>query len=124
MPPRIVIIENAPEIVQLYHDLFAQEGYTVVATFAEPVTDPRVIEDHHPDIVIMDWLFGDKGTGLRTLELLTNYPPTADISIIVCTTARQSLAEVEDIFSQHGVRLLHKPFAIDDLLGMIQEVVV
>jgi len=69
-------------------DLFAQEGYTVVATFAEPVTDPHVIEHNHPDIVIMDWLFGDKGTGLRTLELLTTYPPTADIPIIVCTTLR------------------------------------
>ncbi len=121
MPPRIVIIENAPEIVQLYHDLFAQEGYTVVATFAEPVTDPRVIEDHHPDIVIMDWLFGDKGTGLRTLELLKAYPATADIPIIICTTL-QTLHEAGFIVAHRGVRLLQKPFAIDDLLAMIREV--
>jgi CheY-like chemotaxis protein len=123
MPRRIVIIENAPEIIELYMDLFAQEGYTVVATFAEPVTDPHVIEHHHPDIVIMDWLFGDKGTGLRTLELLTTYPPTADIPIIVCTTLR-TLNEADSIFAQHGVRLLHKPFVINDLVALIKEVVV
>jgi CheY-like chemotaxis protein len=40
MPLRIVVIDDAPAIVQLYEELLSDEGYAVVATFAGPPTDP------------------------------------------------------------------------------------
>ena len=124
MPLRIIVIDDAPAIVQLYEELLTDEGYSVVATFAGPPTDPDEVGQHHPDLIIMDWFFGGEVTGLQTLEMLKAHPPTAAIPIIVCTAAGPTLLEAQGILIQRGVRLLHKPFAIDDLLTMIQQVVV
>ena len=60
---------------------------------------------------------------METLDLLNRYPPTAALPIIVCTAARREIGAVERLLRQRGVRILHKPFAIDDLLGLIQQVV-
>ncbi len=122
MPQRIIVIDDTPEIVGLYEELLTDEGYDVVATFAGPPTEPAVIERHQPDLIIMDWLFGNHRTGMQMLDMLKTYPPTAPLPIIVCSAAERTLREVEGTLTQQGVCMLHKPFAIDDLLAMIQEV--
>jgi DNA-binding response OmpR family regulator len=123
MPQRIVVIDDTPYIVQFYEDLLTEEGYDVVGTFASPPDDPHLIEAVHPDVIILDWIFGKEAAGMRVLETLKAHAPTAGIPIIVCTVAQQAIAEVEDILPQRGVRVLHKPFAVDDLLTMIQQAV-
>lgn len=122
MQPHIIVIDDAPAIVQLYEDLLTDEGYDVVATFAGPPSDPQAIEQHHPDLSIMDWLLGSEGTGMQVLDMLKAYPPTAAVPIIVCTAAQKEIVAAESILTQRGVRMLHKPFAIDDLLAMIRQV--
>jgi DNA-binding response OmpR family regulator len=124
MPPRIVVIDDAPEIVEFYEELLTDEGYDVIATFTGPPNDPQVIGQHRPDIVILDWLFGREAVGMRILDMLKAYPPTANTPIIVCTAAHQEITEVEGVLKQRGVRVLHKPFAIDDLVAMIRQVLV
>ncbi len=122
MPQRIIVIDDTPEIVQLYDDLLTDEGYAVVATFAGPPADVSEIEHHHPDLVLMDWLFGREVAGMRILDMLRGYPPTAAIPIIVCTAAHKSLGEAEGHLTECGVRILRKPFDIDDLVAMIRHV--
>lgn len=120
MPQRIVVIDNSPAIVELYEDLLTEEGYDVVATFAHPPTDPSAVGDHHPDLIIMDWLFGGEANGLQVLDMLNACPATAAIPIVVCTAALREITEAEGILTQRGVRILHKPFSIDDLLALIR----
>jgi DNA-binding response OmpR family regulator len=122
MSPRIVIIDDAPEIVQLYTDILTDAGYTVVATFIKPLLTPQEIEQHRPDLIILDWLFQGQGTGMQTLEMLTASPSTAGIPIIVCSAARRELEEAEHIITQRGVRILHKTFSLDDLVALIQDI--
>ena len=97
-------------------------GYAVVATFAAPPNQPQGIAAAHPDLIIMDWFFGKEAVGMQTLDMLKTYPPTATIPIIVCTAAGKALEMVEGLQPHRGVRILHKPFAIDDLLTMIRQV--
>lgn len=120
--PGIIVIDDAPEIVELYEELLTGEGYTIIATFTGPPNDPDVIGQHKPDLVIMDWLFGREAAGMRLLDMLKTYPPTAAIPVIVCTAALREISEVEGMLTQHDVRLLHKPFAIDDLLALIRQI--
>jgi DNA-binding response OmpR family regulator len=120
--PGIIVIDDAPEIVEFYEELLTGEGYTVVATFAEPPNNPKVIGQHSPDMVILDWLFGREAAGMRVLDMLKAYPPTAATPIIVCTAALYEISDVEGVLSQRGVRVLHKPFSIDDLLALIRQV--
>jgi DNA-binding response OmpR family regulator len=121
MPQRIVVIDDAPEIVELYEDFLSNEGYTVVATFSVPPTDPEMIGQHHPDLIITDWRFYGTGSGMQTVEMIKRYLPTAAVPIIVCTAARRDLVDIEAVLTQYGVRILYKPFAIDDLLTLVQE---
>ncbi len=97
MPPRIVVIDDTPEIVELFEELLTDEGYSVVATFAGPPSEPQVIGEHHPNIVIMDWLFGNEAAGMRILNMLKSNPSTAATPVIVCTVAQKAIAQVEDI---------------------------
>ena len=122
MPHRIVVIDDTPEIVALYDELLTDEGYVVVGTFAEPPDHPQGIAAAQPDLIIMDWFFGKEAVGMQTLGMLKTYPPTAPIPIIVCTAAGKAVDLVEGLQTHRSLRILHKPFAIDDLLTMIQEV--
>ena len=113
---------RSPEIVARYDELLTDEGYAVIGTFAEPPDHPQGIAAAQPDLIIMDWFFGKEAVGMQTLAMLTTYPPPAPIPVIVCTAAGKALDLVEGLQTHCGVRIRHKPFAIDDLLTMIPQV--
>jgi CheY-like chemotaxis protein len=53
------------------------------------------------------------------LNLLTIDPRTRDIPVIICTAAVRHVQDMQDHLARIGVQVIHKPFNIDDLLGMI-----
>jgi two-component system, OmpR family, response regulator VicR len=122
MPHRIVVIDDVEAIVDLYDELFTDAGYEVVGTFARPPATVRPIAELQPDLIIMDWLFGQEETGMALLELLKLSLSTAAIPVIVCTAAQGTIAADESVLMQRGVRIVHKPFGIDDLLAIVKQV--
>jgi CheY-like chemotaxis protein len=123
MPQRIVVIDDTESIVDLYDELLTDAGYEVVGTFASPPLAVQPIAEVQPDLIIMDWFFGREGTGMALLELLKLSPSTAAIPVIVCTAGDVALVPDEGILMQHGVRIVHKPFGIDDLLAVVKQVI-
>jgi DNA-binding response OmpR family regulator len=121
MSSHIIVIDDTPEIVDLYNDLLCDEGYTVVATFAEPPDTAEEVGQHHPDLVIMDWFLGAQGTGLRTLKMLRCCPTTEHVPVLICTAARQEIMAAQTSIIECKARVLHKPFVLDDLLDMLRE---
>jgi CheY-like chemotaxis protein len=122
MPQRIVVIDDATAIVNLYDELLTDAGYEVVGKFASPPPDVHPIAAVQPDLIIMDWLFGQEAGGVDLLDMLTSDPSTATIPVIVCTAAQAALAADGGVLTQRGVRIVHKPFSIDDLLAVVEQV--
>ncbi|HSH83461.1 MAG TPA: hypothetical protein VLA19_33425 [Herpetosiphonaceae bacterium] len=55
MPRRIMIMDDAAEIIELLHDLITDEGYDVCAYAM--LQDLSEVERVNPDLIILDLLF-------------------------------------------------------------------
>jgi CheY-like chemotaxis protein len=115
--PHLVAVDDDPEIRALYQELFAEAGYRVTSS-ARPLSadNGRCLA---PDLILVDRPY--RGDFARTIIAeLRNHPSTATLPIIVSTTGR--LDEVrEELPADPALRLLAKPFDIDTLLTMADD---
>ncbi len=119
MPRRIMIMDDAAEIVALLHDLLTEEGYDVAAYAA--LQDLEEVERVNPDLIILDLLFGGETQGWQILQQLETRPSTASIPVLLCSAANAQLEAHADVLHAKGVRMVAKPFDVDDLLAGIAE---
>lgn len=120
MATRILVINDTAEILELFKDILSAEGYDVViAGFA--INDIEFIERSSPDLIILDYIFGNERAGWQTLQKLKMLRSTAHIPIVVCTAAKREIEELEGHLKAMGVGIVIKPFDVDVLLRVIAE---
>ncbi len=119
MSGRIMVMDDAAEIVELLHDLLTEEGYDVCAYTA--LQDLSEVERVDPDLIILDLLFGGETRGWQTLEQLQARPSTACIPVMLRSAADAQLEAHQDALRAKGVRVVAKPFQVDALLAGIKE---
>jgi DNA-binding response OmpR family regulator len=117
--PRIFIVDETPSILELYDDILSEEGYRVQLAL-DPILDLDQVAQFAPDLIILEYLFGHEAQGLVLVQRLWMAAATAHIPIIVCTAAVNLVKEVQPELDRHGIRVLAKPFAIDDLLAVVR----
>lgn len=112
----IVVVEDDQDIQALLRDLLVEEGHTVVSCM--PSGAHACIEQRRPDVVLLDLMMPVR-SGEQIFRDLRGDARTAAIPIIiisatvrVATTARALRPEA----------VLPKPFSINDLLVVLQEV--
>lgn len=115
---RILVINDTQEILDLFHELLGEEGYEVIIYSYAP-QEIEVIERIAPDLIILDYIFGEEKTGWQTLQKLKMRRSTSTIPVIVCTAAPREVREIEGFLQAKGVTLVPKPFDIDDLLQAV-----
>lgn len=118
MATRILVINDTQEILDLFRVLLEEEGYEVVL-YSYAIMDMREVERVHPDLIILDYIFGTEKTGWQMLQKLKMTRATATIPVIICTAATREVREIEGYLQSHGVRLVPKPFDIDALLEAV-----
>jgi DNA-binding response OmpR family regulator len=119
MPPRILVINDTQEILDLFRILLEEEGFEVVLS-GFPFQQVSEIEQISPDLIILDIIFGDEKTGWQMLQLLKMKRSTASIPVIVCTAALNAVREQEGYLVSQGVHVVYKPFDIDHILTTIK----
>ena len=117
---RILVINDTQELLEMFRLLLEQEGYDVVLS-GMPILKVKEVEQIQPDLIILDLVFGDQKTGWQMLQMLRMQRPTAHIPVVVCTAALNEVREQEGYLVAHGVRVVYKPFDVDDLLTMISQ---
>ncbi len=119
MPPRIMVVDDTQEILELFRELLEEEGYEVVLyTFA--IQDLAEVERVEPDLIILDHIFGEAKHGWQMLQKLKMRRSTESIPVVVCTTEVKAVKEMEGYLTAHGVGVVLKPFRIDDLLSTVR----
>jgi two-component system phosphate regulon response regulator PhoB len=116
--PHILVINHAAEILDLMRDLLEREGYQV-STMPVTEEDLNAIVELAPDLIVIDYMWPTSGNEWTLLNLLTMDPRTHAIPVIVCTAAIRHVEEMRGHLDLIGVRVVHKPFNIDDLLSVI-----
>jgi CheY-like chemotaxis protein len=118
--PHILIINDTQEILDLMAELLEDEGYRVTTSLA--LLDISKVKTLAPAIIVQDLLFeGLQETGWKFLTLVRLDPELARIPIILCTAAVRTVSDPEmaEQLDRLAVRIVLKPFLIEDLLSAI-----
>jgi CheY-like chemotaxis protein len=112
---RVLVVNDTQEILELFHDILGGMGYeTVLMSYAPRELDR--IRETDPDLVILDFLMGDRELlGWQLLQKLKMDRRTDAIPIIVCTAAVQAVQEQQGYLTEQGVIVVLKPFNVDQL---------
>lgn len=120
MSTRILVINDTQEILEMFRMLLEDEGYEVVlASF--PMQKVQEIEQVNPQLIILDFIFGERKLGWQMLQLLKMQRSTARIPVIICTAAESAVREQEGYLVSQGIHVIYKPFDIDVLLALIKQ---
>ena len=118
-PLHILVINDTQEILDLFREILEDEGYRV-SLYSYAFKDVKEIESLQPDLVIIDFIIGGEAHGWQMLQKMKMNRDTATIPIIACTAAVQLAKELEGHLTTKNVRIVLKPFDIDDLLGEVK----
>jgi CheY-like chemotaxis protein len=119
-PPHILVIDDTQEILDLIQELLEEEGYRVTTSMAR--LDLDKVKTLAPDVIIQDLLFEQtQELGWKFLILSQLDPELARIPLILCTAAVRTVNEpaMAEQLDRLGVRVVLKPFLIEDLLSAI-----
>jgi two-component system response regulator MprA len=114
MNERILIIEDDPAIRKVLQRGLAYEGYPVdVATDGR--TGLNLAHDHHPDLVILDWML----PGMDGLEVCRRLRLQGGLPILMLT-AKDTIQDRVQGLDAGADDYIVKPFNLDELTARIR----
>jgi CheY-like chemotaxis protein len=118
---RILVINDTKEILELFRDVLEGEmGHKVILMSFAPDELSRIV-DVAPDLVIVDFVIGDREMeGWQLLQKMRMHPATAGIPVVACTAAVKQVRESEAYLLEQGVEVVLKPFTIAQLESAVR----
>jgi CheY-like chemotaxis protein len=116
--PRILIVDDDSDIVELLSSMIKQEGYEPLCAYGGKEAIDKTMNDH-PDGLILDLMMPDV-TGFDVIRVLKENPETVDIPIVVCTAKDLSFEERE-LLNRHVSYVMQKGDLSKELLMRVLE---
>ena len=120
MAARILVVNDTQEILELFRMILEGEGYEVILS-GLPIQQIHDVEEINPDLIILDFVFGDQKVGWQMLQILKMQHSTESIPVIVCTAALDMVREQEGYLVSQGIHVIYKPFDIDHLITNVKQ---
>jgi DNA-binding response OmpR family regulator len=118
MEARIVIIVNHQSMRDLLTLSLKRKGWQVF-DYAYDQINLMVLEEHAPDLIILDFNGLNAGLGWEFLQILKMRDITAEIPILITLSDCHLSAEVQDYLLTRYINVVHKPF--DTLIALVQK---
>lgn len=114
---RILIVEDEFIISLNTEAILERLGYSVVGMAGSPTEAIEAVQDHKPDLVLMDIHLGAEMDGIEVMEHIRSFSqvPVIFISGNSDPSARKRANEGEKV-----IGFLIKPFIVTDLRNLIQ----
>ncbi|HEV2661921.1 MAG TPA: response regulator [Ktedonobacteraceae bacterium] len=122
MKAHILIIDDDQSILEMMRLVLEEEGGYRVTTAESTFEEVADVENLQPDLILLDFLLQGRNTGWNFLQKLKLHRPTKDIPIVLCTAALSDVKEQESILIQKGIPILYKPFDVDELLHIVDQI--
>jgi DNA-binding response OmpR family regulator len=119
MAARILVVNDTPEILDIFRELLEGEGYEVVL-YSFAIMDMQEVLRIEPDLVLLDYVFGSEKLGWQMLQKLRMTRETEGIPIVICTAATREVHDIEGYLQSQGIRVVPKPFNIGTLLDTVR----
>jgi DNA-binding response OmpR family regulator len=115
---RILIVEDHPDTQSLLCDLLELEGYEVrCSNEAQGVLG--LARRYLPDLIVLDVKLPGL-SGIELLDLLNQDKQMASVPVLMCSGAMDELEKHSGQIKRSGARVITKPFALDDLITVVQ----
>lgn len=127
MPPKILIIDDEPEIVMYLKTLLEDHGYLTVSA-PDGVQGLRLIKQEKPDLVCIDVMMPRK-TGIALYQEIKTDPQLRDIPAILISAYESAYTFkgkafrrlVQDKSIPEPLRYFEKPIDVQAFLGFMDE---
>jgi DNA-binding response OmpR family regulator len=118
---RVLIIEDEPDILDLISDLLTLEGYDVHTLRRIPhgLDQIRLLA---PDTIVLDLRLPGLG-GMELLRLLAADAQLRRTPVVICSGADDLTRNYGPEIALLGCEVVHKPFALEDLIGSVRRAV-
>jgi two-component system OmpR family response regulator len=114
-PPRALVVDDEPSIVDLLQMVLASDGYDVQTAGTAGEALARLDDGFSPDVVLLDVMLPD----MLGFDLVPILRATDGEMPIVFVTARDGQADRQRGLTI-GVDYIEKPFSIDELLERVK----
>ncbi len=119
--PHILVIDDAPELLDLFVALLEGEGYRVTTSHVLLTVDE--ISAIAPDVIVHDLIFAGDGHASQSLPQTRQDPRLASVPLILCTADSPAVSDRDAAarLAMLGAPVILKRFAIEALLEMLAE---
>lgn len=119
---KIFVVNDDTQFLRLMELVLSESGYDVTTIFeAGPAFE--LIRASMPDLVIMDVRMATPEDGLDIIEMMRLSRHTMEIPVIVCSADHDRMRGMEAHLRTQHCWLLLKPFNLDDLQNLVDEVI-
>lgn len=118
--PKIAVVNDDTQFLRMMHMILEGEGYDASVCFEEGNAF-EILKQLQPALIILDIRMESPDGGWNLLDLLTLERSTAQIPVIVCSAAHDDLLRKQEFLTNLGVRILLKPFRVEMLLELVEE---
>jgi DNA-binding response OmpR family regulator len=118
--PRIVCIEDEPEMIDLIQLILDRKGFEVLGASGGKA-GLATIRKEKPDIILLDLMMPDMD-GWEVYQKIKADEETRDIPVIVVTAKAQSIDKVLGLHIAKVDDYIAKPFSPQELLDSIKQV--
>jgi CheY-like chemotaxis protein len=121
--PRISVVNDNPDFLELMSAILDEDAGYDVALFDGQQTEIGALAASDPDLIVVDLLLGG-ASGWEIVTLARADERLAGVPIIVCSADVTALNErAADLERIGNVHVLSKPFSIDEITGLVEQLV-
>ena len=116
----VLVIDDVPAILDLLREIFEENGYRVTTSLER--LNPSQLRAVSPDAIVLESrIAGTPALNEQDLAIVRDDPALAHVPIIFCTTCTEAVRNeaLARQLGQRHVRVVHKPFDIDELLTIL-----
>ena len=121
-PICVAVFDDDETHLNVLRLILEEEGYRVVSSL-HPSDARDLVKAARASLVITDMLFHGKSEGRQVVEALRADPQTALLPVIVTTALLPDDETVEALAVDGAVRVVPKPFDLDELVGAVAALV-
>jgi CheY-like chemotaxis protein len=112
----VLVVNDTEEIIELFREIIEGMGHRMSALSFAP-DDLGDVTRVKPDLVILDLVFNTstEGQGWQLLQKLRMSKDTEGVPVILCSAATDQVREQEGWLTARGVKVVMKPFTVEDL---------
>ena len=116
---RVLIVDDAPEIVELFVDVLSDDPRFEVATASTGYDAGVLTQQFRPDVLVLDYMLPDVN-GNVVCQTVRQNPDLAHIKILIIS-GMVDASEVQTLKAAGADDFIKKPFNIDEVIKRILE---